>query len=269
MIPKIIHYCWFGKGQKSKLHEQCIASWKKYCPEYQIIEWNEDNYDVNSIPYISAAYKEKKWGFVTDYARLDLVYTYGGIYLDTDVELIRGLDTLLSNECYFGIERENNYINTGIGFGAEKNNSVIKELMDAYRDVSFYEQNGELNLVPCTYYTTRYFEKGGFVRKDFTQKISNVVIYASDYFCPMDYETRKLFLTNDTISIHWFDASWYTKEDRHIYEVGVAMHRILPGMIARFVHFFWAYLYRASCYAKEGKLLYVIKERLKEIIRRV
>ena len=118
MIPKIIHYCWFGYGPKPKLAEKCIRSWKKYCPDYQIIEWNENNFDISACPlYVRQAYEARKWAFVTDYVRLKVIYENGGIYMDTDVELKKNLDNLLPYNAYFGFE---NYwvIATGLGFGA-------------------------------------------------------------------------------------------------------------------------------------------------------
>lgn len=265
LIPKIIHYCWFGRGPKSELHKKCIDSWRKFCPDYRIIEWNEENYDVNKIPYIRDAYKEKKWGFVSDYARLDIVYEYGGIYLDTDVELMKPLDELLNNSCYFGIEKGTNEINTGIGFGAEKANDHIKELMDLYEKLSFYKKNGEIDVTPCTVYTTDFFRKYGYVKEDRLQNIDNITVYPTEFFCPMDYETRRIHYSDKTISIHLFDASWYSDDDRYIYEMGVKIRQILPGILAKPVHFVGGYCYRAKCYAKEGKLLYIIKKRLKEL----
>ena len=120
MIPKIIHYCWFGGNDKSELVERCISSWKKYCPDYKIIEWNENNYNVNKNKYTKYAYERQKWAFVSDYARIDIINTYGGFYLDTDVELMKSLDDLINNEIYFGIEKNTNKISTGLGFGSVK-----------------------------------------------------------------------------------------------------------------------------------------------------
>ena len=124
MIPKVIHYCWFGGNELPELAMKCIDSWKKFCPDYEIKQWNEKNYDLDSSRYIKEAYKNKKWAFVSDYARLDIIYNNGGIYLDTDVELIGKLDEFLDEKCFLAAEREE-YVNTGLGFGAEKGNVVI------------------------------------------------------------------------------------------------------------------------------------------------
>lgn len=136
MIPKVIHYCWFGGKPKSEIINKCIASWREYCPDYEIIEWNENNFDVNCIPYTAAAYADKKWAFVSDYARLKIVYENGGIYLDTDVLLHNCLDELLSYKCWFASD-DVRYINTGLGFGAAQNNPTIASLADAYKEYSY------------------------------------------------------------------------------------------------------------------------------------
>lgn len=130
-IPKVIHYCWFGRGEKSELIQKCIESWKKYCPEYEIIEWNEDNFDVNFCPYAAKAYREKRYGFLSDVARLEIIYNRGGIYLDTDVELINPIDELLVYNAWFGYGTDTE-INTGSGFGAEMNHPVVKKLLENY-----------------------------------------------------------------------------------------------------------------------------------------
>ena len=121
MLPKKIHYCWFGGNELPDLAIKCIESWKKYCPDYEIIEWNETNFDLECCDFVKEAYKAKKWAFVSDYARLKVVYDNGGIYLDTDVELVKSLDILLQEKCYFG-EETTGYVATGLGFGAENGN---------------------------------------------------------------------------------------------------------------------------------------------------
>ncbi|WP_173553372.1 glycosyltransferase family 32 protein [Sharpea azabuensis] len=136
MIPKVIHYCWFGRNEKSDLIKRCIESWKKYCPEYQIIEWNEDNFDVNTCEYTRKAYFAKKWAFVSDYARLKIIFENGGIYLDTDVELKQGLDSCLNYGAWFA-QDDIRYINTGLGFGACKGNFLLKKMLDIRSSRSF------------------------------------------------------------------------------------------------------------------------------------
>ena len=215
LIPKIIHYCWFGRNPKPKLAEKCIQSWKKLCPDYEIIEWNEDNYDLSSAPlYVRQAYEMKKWAFVTDYIRLHVVHEHGGIYMDTDVELRKPLDGLLKHPAYFGFEDGKN-INTGLGFGAEKGNPILKELMDDYADISFAKPDGDYDHTPCPVRNTKIFLRHGLVQNDSYQILPNgVLILPNMYLSPIDFETKFKRITPETISIHWFSGSWQTEEER-------------------------------------------------------
>lgn len=218
MIPKTIHYCWFGGNPKSKLIKKCIKSWKKYCPDYEIKEWNERNFNVNINDYVKEAYQEKKWAFVSDYARLWIVYNYGGIYLDTDVELIRSLNNLLDNKSFFGSE-DNQHINTGLGFGAEKNNVLVKKMMDDYANIHFIDEKGSYDLLPCPKRNTLSIQK--MLPLDNFDKIIKSkygVIYPKEYFCPLNYYTREMKKTKNTYSIHWFDASWYNSKQKKLYK---------------------------------------------------
>lgn len=209
MIPKKIHYCWFGRNPKPDLAEKCIRSWKRYCPDYEIIEWNEDNYDISAAPlYVRQAYEAKKWAFVTDYVRLDVVYRCGGIYLDTDVEVIKSLDRFLNHRAFFGLESPE-YINTGLGFGAEKGAEILEELMSDYQEIPFVLPDGSFDQTSCPVRNTQVFLKHGFLQKDEEQVVRNEIhIYPSDFFSPMSYETGILTITPNTHSIHHFAASW-------------------------------------------------------------
>ena len=211
MIPKKIHYCWFGHSELPDLAKQCILSWQKYCPDYEIIEWNEKNYDVYKNEYIKEAYQNEKWAFVSDFARLDIIYSQGGFYLDTDVELIKSLDSLRNEKCVLGIETSN-YINTGLGFGAEQFNDVIKIMLQEYDKVHFYISRGIYNDLPCPIRNTMPFIKYGFNKNSSeVQIILNAKIYPTEFFCPLDYQTGELKITDNTISIHHFDGTWIPK----------------------------------------------------------
>ena len=175
MISKIIHYCWFGRGEKSALLQKCIKSWKKFCPQYEIVEWNENNFDISSTPeYVRRAYAERKWAYVADYVRLKVVYDFGGIYMDTDVELIKSLDSLLGYSAYFGFET-NETINTGLGFGAVKGLPLLKEMMQQYEGRSFDFENGQY--LTCPLIDTEVFVKKG-LEKDGKKQIldGNILI---------------------------------------------------------------------------------------------
>ncbi len=208
MIPKKIHYCWFGGKPLPDEALRCIASWRRYCPDYQIIEWNEHNYDVHKTPYSSEAYCAKQYAFVSDYARLDIIYQHGGIYLDTDVELIKGIDCLLDHQCYLGCQLEGE-VNTGIGFGAVKGHWFIEKNRQVYRAMRFLMKNGKYNKTLCVTITTDLLKEHGLTSSNSIQQIRDVVIYPPPYFCPVDVMTRKLTLTDCSLSIHHFHGSWH------------------------------------------------------------
>ena len=183
-IPKIIHYCWFGGGTISPENRKCMESWEKYCPDYKIIEWNEQNFEISKNRYVQQAYEAKKYAFVSDYARLAVVYEHGGIYLDTDVELVRPLDELLELPGFMGFQT-NNEVATGLGFGARKGNLVVQALLRDYDALDFLKADGSADLTPCPERNTRVLQALG-VRKDGTrQSIAEMEIFPAEYFCPM------------------------------------------------------------------------------------
>ena len=226
MIPKVIHYCWFGKSELPEDAQKCIASWKKFCPDYEIIEWNETNYDVRKNKYMSDAYDEKKWAFVSDYARIDIIYNYGGIYLDTDVELLRPLDELLKDKMFCGWESRDpildekrityeNSVNLGLGFGAEKNNIALKDILDLYEKLNFINEDGSLNLMACPHYQTEILKQYGLDDSQRTyQKLKDeIIVYPESYFSPKSMTTGKITLTDETYSIHHFSGTWIEKKN--------------------------------------------------------
>lgn len=244
MIPKKIHYCWFGGNPKPKLAKKCIKSWKKFCPDYEIIEWNEENFDISSCPlYVRQAYEAKKWAFVTDYVRLQIIYAKGGIYFDTDVEIIKPLDDLLRYSAFFGFEDK--FIATGLGFGAEKGIELLKELMDDYKDIPFLLPDGTFDITVCPKRNTNVFLKHGLIQNNTLQIIDdNIVILPPSYLCPIDYSSGVKKISSDTISIHHFSASWKPKEekDKHIQNIRLVkknnfIHSLthIPHRIARFL----------------------------------
>lgn len=216
MIPKVIHYCWFGGGPKPEMMKRCIDSWKKYCPDYEIVEWNERNYDLSANLYIQQSYAAKRWAFVTDYVRLDIIYRHGGIYLDTDVEVIRSLDPLLEHRAFAGLENVSGKelsVNTGLGFGAEAGNEIIKDWRDMYDELSFLNLDGSADLLTTPARTTAYLNKLGFCQENRIQLINDMVIYPTEYFSPKQYGTGDILATENTYSIHHYADSWKTKEE--------------------------------------------------------
>lgn len=220
MIPKVIHYCWFGNGEMPDKDKKNIEGWRKLNPDYQIIRWDESNYDVTKNAYMSECYSIPKWGFVPDYARTDIIYNYGGFYFDTDVELKKPLDSLLDEKCIMGFEKSDS-VNHGHGFAAEKGNAIIKELLDFYDSIHFINADGSLNMTASPVYITQLLIKHGLKLNGKEQVIDGVHVYPTEYFCPKDYLTGKIKLTTNTISIHHFNLSWMNNEDiQKMKEVG-------------------------------------------------
>ncbi len=210
MIPKIIHYCWFGKNPKPELIEQCIRSWREHCPDYEIIEWNEDNFDVNACQYTKEAYEAKKWAFVSDYARLYVLYHYGGIYFDTDVEVLRSIDEFLLEHAFTGFESNDSPITAVMG--AEKKHFLFKQLLDYYNDVCFINEDGSYNMLTNTHIITKIFLEKGINAHGKKQTIDGMTIYPQIYFCPNNFTRIFDRPSYKSYTIHHFDQSW--KSDR-------------------------------------------------------
>lgn len=226
MIPKKIHYCWFGKGEKGEDVKKCIASWKKFCPDYEIIEWNEENFDIDMMPFTKQAYAAKKYAFVSDVARLYALYLHGGIYFDTDVEVIRCFDALLSSKAFLGFENEA-YVANGLCFGSEKNNDFVKENLDAYRNIGFLKSDGRFNMVGSPHITTGLLVKRGLIQNGKQQQIDGIMIYPPDYFNPYDCIVDRLNIGDNTYSIHRFSNSWGKKRSRTMKALIKYYHRFL------------------------------------------
>lgn len=220
MIPKIIHYCWFGRNPLPNDALRCIESWKKYCPDYKIIEWNEYNFDINQCQYIADAYKEKKYAFVSDYVRFYILYKQGGIYLDTDVELIKSIDSVRERGPFFGcentaIEGKRKFqlrVAPGLAMGAEAGNPFYKEMIDFYNSQNFYIE-GSLNLITIVQYTSDKLRAHGMIDEDKIQEVCGITIYPKDYFCPIDH-VNDMNITENTISIHHYAGSWLPKREK-------------------------------------------------------
>ena len=189
-IPKVIHYCWFGKGKMPKLAKKCIKSWKKYCPDYEIMCHNEDNFDLSQNRYLNEAYKAGKWAFVSDYARLKIIYDNGGIYLDTDVELIKPIDDLLLTKGFMGFD-EKGIVATGLGFGAEKGNEIVSEFLKDYDNIPFVLPDGSYDLTPCPDRNTEALKRLGMDIKNTSQTFMDITFLPDEYLCPMNYYTGK------------------------------------------------------------------------------
>ena len=225
MIPKTIHYCWFGRGEKPKLAKRCIASWKKYCPDYEIIEWNEDNFNIAAYPYAAYCYRQRKWAFLSDFVRLVVVAKYGGLYFDTDVELIRNPDVLLQYNAFLGFENSQ-YINTGHGFGASQNHAVILTMLKTYYNIE-PTKDGIYPIIGCPTLNTEALLPLGLLRNGQRQTIAGAEIFPSDYFNPYEDATGRMKQTPNTFSIHWYSKSALSKYMIIRSKLTRPLHRIL------------------------------------------
>lgn len=237
MIPKIIHYCWFGRNPLPKCAKKCIESWKRYCPDYEIKEWNEDNFDIHSCKYVEQAYRNKKWAFVSDYARFWILYNYGGVYFDTDVELIKPIDIIIENGSFMGYEaycdieflnpKHEHLINPGLGIGAEKGNILYKEILDYYDVQSFTKEDGSVNFSTVVEIVSNLLAKKGHKLDGKLSTIDDIIIYPQEYFCPLNYANGKTNITSRTISIHHYETSWQSGMDKF----KMSIKRKLPSQL--------------------------------------
>lgn len=212
VIPPIIHYCWFGRNPLSQSAIRCIESWKKHFPDYEIKEWNEQNFDVNLCPYTQEAYKRGKYAFVSDVARFWILYQYGGIYFDTDVEVIQSFEDIVQERAFMGWETADKngiqYINPGIGIGGAPQNEIFREILKKFEFLPFYNEKGEYNSYTMVPLVTDLLIQKGLLQNGKRQNIEGITIYPSEYFCPMNSLTGKIDLTQQTHSIHRFTMSW-------------------------------------------------------------
>lgn len=213
VIPKKIHYCWFG-GKMPNILRENIEKWRELCPDYEIIGWNESNYNVHKNLYASQAYNMEKWGYVPDYIRLDLIYRYGGIYLDTDIELVKRPDELLYQEGFISFDTSL-LVNLGAGFGAKPGNSIIKALRDYYDNVIFSYPNGEFNRISCMTHSYNVLKKYGIMLNDRLQKIRDINIYPMILSGTCTY-TQQMRITEKTFFLHYGTRTWLDKKNNEI-----------------------------------------------------
>ena len=212
MIPKIIHYCWFGGNPKSELILRCIDSWKEFLPDYEIREWNEENFDISCNTYVKQAYEAKKWAFVSDYARLYALYNYGGIYLDTDILLLKSLDNFLYDEAFTGLEARDSTA-TGV-MGCESKNLFIKEFLDMYSQLQFIREDGSYDMTTNTARISKYLHEKGLVLNGKKQIVGGLKIYNQIIFYPNTIGTIFKRYPKRSYTVHLDDQSWKNQEDK-------------------------------------------------------
>lgn len=264
-IPKIIHYCWFGGNNLSELALKSIDSWKKYCPDYKIVEWNEKNFDINCNKYIREAYETKKWAFVTDYVRLFVLSKYGGIYMDTDVEVVRNIDEFLHNQAFLGFETTDT-ISTAI-IGAMKGNPWIKTLLPYYDNRHFISEDGSFDTTTNVDIITKMTKANYSLELNNTLQKTNgdVSIYPKDYFCPKDYFTGRINITQNTYTIHHFSASWHTQEERLQHE---KLKRYMNTFGERWGHKIYILNAYFSIFKTKG-IIYCFKKLFKKLFKKM
>lgn len=239
MIPKIIHYCWFGGKPLPADAQKCIASWRKYMPDYEIKEWNESNFDINSNTYVCQAYQSRKFAFVTDYVRLYALATEGGVYMDTDVEVLKSFDPFLYHNAFSGFEN-NNFVPTGM-MASEKGGKWVSELLDYYTDRPFFKSDGTMDTTTNTVTITNNMAGHGLVQNNTYQDFPGLTtMYPSEYFCPKDHRTGRIELTPNTVCIHHFACSWLSPSSRLRHKLKLMLTKVLgAGLmnnISNFLH---------------------------------
>lgn len=205
-----------------ELAQKCIASWKKYLPDYEIKEWNEDNFDVNIIPYTAEAYKAKKYAFVSDYARFWILYQYGGIYFDTDVEVIRPIDDIISKGNFMGFETDSKpllkadaseaSVNPGLGMGVAPGLGIIKKMLDFYVGKHFVHEANMRNQITVVHIATQVLRENGLKNVAGIQEVAGCFIYPSEYFCPINVTTGRIHVEKNTRTIHHYAGTWVDKK---------------------------------------------------------
>jgi mannosyltransferase OCH1-like enzyme len=246
MIPKIIHYCWFGGKPLPKSAEKCIASWRKFLPDYEIKEWNESNFDVNCMRYTAEAYAARKYAYVSDYARFWVLYRYGGLYFDVDVEIIKPLDDIIARGPFMGCEEAYTEgatpsalgVAPGLGLGVNPGLGLVKELLDNYEATSFEAENQDRNAgiyKTVVQYTTELLVERGLKNTDEIQCVDGIYIYPKEYFNPLEH-INQMHITENTRSIHWYDGTWQPKSVKWRRRFVRLLGQRVYGWILRLTH---------------------------------
>ena len=212
-IPRVIHYFWFGGKEIPDDYKKNIETWHKCCPDYEIIRWGEENCNLDECKYVKEAYEQGRYGFVPDYFRLKVIYEQGGIYLDTDVKLLKALDELLFLEAYAGFE-DNAKVALGVGFGARKGFQILKEMYEAYENLSFVNEDGTLNTIASPTYQTEVLKRHGLKCNGHMQTVDGMTILPMNYLTVQSNHTGRQYITKNSFSIHQYAASWFTDKDR-------------------------------------------------------
>lgn len=242
MIPPIIHYCWFGKSKMPQLAKECIESWKKHNPEFQIMEWNESNSPISQFPFAKQAFENQKWAFVSDVIRLWALKTYGGIYLDTDVEVLKSFQNLLENNTIAGYEKDLNLLQTAV-IGASPNSEWINDCLSIYENLSFSSERDIMSQLVNNRLLSKLVQDKGIILNHKFHNSDYITIYPSDYFCPMSYNSHLIEKTKNTYCIHYYSFSWSKPQTLKGYIrcaminlLGEKRFRLTINLIRKFLH---------------------------------
>ncbi len=266
-MNKIIHYCWFGDRPIDDLGNRCIESWKKYCPGYEIKLWNESNFDLSCCDYVRQAAEEKQWAFVSDFARIYVVYKYGGIYFDTDVELIKPIDDIVSRGPFLGFETDPDdttpgTVAMGLGFGGNPGMQLLKDLLDDYHSSTFSFSSDAHQAYTIVQRVDDVLLKYGISCTKGTQEVAGFTIYPAEFFNPKNAETGIVNIQLNTRSIHHFSASWYSPVEKRVVELKYTICSHFPRLSPKFASLFAKLL----CGVLDGEwspLSALLKKRLK------
>lgn len=227
MIPKVIHYCWFGGNPIPEEYLRYMESWKRFFPDYEIRRWDESSFDVDAVPFTKEAYGVGKFAYVSDYARLKILYERGGVYFDTDVEVIRSLDDIIAKGAFMGFEKNTNArpgemlsVNVGLGFAVEAGNPIIREVLDFYESHHYIYPDGHMEQIPIVPIVTKVLKEHGLNRTDVPTVVDGITVYPWDYFCPIEFMGRKLEITPNTRTIHHYSATWMSRRDKWLMRRG-------------------------------------------------
>lgn len=236
MIPKIIHYCWFGKKELPQEYKKYMESWRKHCPDYEIVRWDESNFDISENDYCREAYEAGKWAFVSDYARLKIVYELGGIYLDTDIELLKPLDDLIVDGTGFIGFQNKEQVATGLGFAAEAKNICVKNMLDMYEGIHFITEKNEMDLIPCPVRNTVALKQCGLRTGKASQDIqmlNGMRVLPIEYLNPLDFDTRQLKVGINSYAIHHYSESWVSSKKSKLKVIKRFMPKFLLDLRTR------------------------------------
>lgn len=233
MIPKIIHFCWMSGEPYPDLIQECLDSWKEKLPDYKVIKWDCSNFDYTKFPYANEAMSKKKYAFVSDIVRLYALYNYGGIYLDSDIKVLKSFDDLLRNSAFTGFE-SNNRLGVWL-LGSEKHNPFFEELLRCYAGRHFLLDNGEMDLTPNPVILGAVFDRHGIKYNNKFQQLDNITVYPQDYFCPLNGSTGELNITENSYAIHLFNGAWRNKKDILLSKAYQNAYQSLPNCLANVV----------------------------------